>query len=191
MRLFAALPFSESAQTQLNQFALSIAPLFERARPVWVPWQNFHITLHFFGELDPQTAAELQYRMREPAALCTPLRISTGKLSVLPSFRSPRVLIIETRILPEKKGVALVQNLRNIAAQIKAETDFRPWNAHLTLARFKEPWIPDVSTLPAPPNISFEVPAVALMRSTLSPHGAEYSCIYTVSFGGAIDFASR
>jgi len=191
MRLFAALPFPVTVQTRLNQFALSIAPLFERARPMWVPRQNFHITLHFFGELEESAAADLQDRMRESAGLCRPLRILTEKLSVLPSFRSPRVLIIETRILPAADCGALVQDLRKIAFQIGAETDFRPWKAHLTLARFKELRIPDVSTLPALPQVSFEVPAVALMRSKLSSHGAEYSCASLFPFRGASDLLSR
>lgn len=185
MRLFAALPFPATARAQVHRFAISIAPAFDRARPSWVAEQNLHLTLHFFGELDDRRASELRALLDGTASKCPPLRITTGGLSVLPSLRAPRVLFIAADVQPTEPLHQLVRSVRKIALDLGAEADSRPWTAHLTLARLKEPWAPDLRSLPPPPALSFELDAFELLSSRLRPDGAEYSRVARFSLGGA------
>ncbi len=177
MRVFAALPFPNAARDRLRDYTVSIAPAFDRARPSWVAPENLHLTLHFFGELDDRAVSELRALLGVSAAQCSTLQITTGRLSLLPSFKAPRVLYIEARIQPAKALQQLVQSARQIARTLGAENDSRPWRAHLTLARLKEPWAPDLRSLPQPPALEFELKAFELMSSKLSPSGAQYTSI--------------
>jgi len=184
MRVFAALPFPDAARERLRHYAESIAPAFDRARPSWVASQNLHLTLHFFGELDHRAVSELRALLGTSAAQCPPLCISTGRLLLLPSSRAPRVLYVEARIQPADELLRLVRSARQIAQTLGAECNERPWKAHLTLARLKEPWAPDLRSLPQPPAIEFELEATDLMSSRLSPAGAEYTRIERFAFRG-------
>lgn len=182
MRLFAALPVPAEPRTQIAEYCRTLVPSFAPARPSWVPEENLHLTLHFFGELDHGDAATLQNLLEAEATNCPFLTLQIGNLSVLPSLRAPRVLYLDTRIEPEAPLFSLINRLRIIASQIGAETDSRPWKAHLTLARLKEPWVPELSSLPAAPRISFAIDAFELMQSKLTREGAMYSCVRRYAF---------
>ena len=182
MRLFAAFPLPAAAQHRIAEYCRTIAPSFALARPSWVPEENLHLTLHFFGELDQKNAATLQNLLEAEAINCPSLTLRIGNLSVLPSLRAPRVLYLHTRIEPAAPLFSLIDRLRIITSQIGAETDSRPWKAHLTLARLKEPWIPELSSLPAAPEISFAIDAFELMQSRLTREGAMYSCVRRYAF---------
>ena len=183
MRVFAALPFPDAAREQLRLYTASVAPAFNRARPAWVAARNLHLTLHFFGELDQRGVAALRALLVDPATRCAPLCIRTGALSLLPSPRAPRVLYLAADIQPPEPLRHLVRSIREIAKELGAETDVRPWRAHLTLARLKEPWAPELSALPPPPVIDFALDAFDLMSSALRPGGPEYVRIERFALG--------
>ncbi len=190
MRVFAALTFPAAARERLRRYTATIAPAFDRARPSWVAPQNLHLTLHFFGELDNSALPELRSHLGASATQCPPLRIATGRLSVLPSVKSPRVLYIEADIQPNEQLQRLVRDTRKIAQTLGAECDLRPWRSHLTLARLKEPWAPDLRSLPQPPALEFELETFELMSSSLSSVGARYTSIERFVFRGAPTAAS-
>ncbi|HNY98708.1 MAG TPA: RNA 2',3'-cyclic phosphodiesterase [Rectinema sp.] len=177
MRLFAALPFPVATQNQIGAYCASLEEAFRPARPSWVPPQNLHLTLHFFGELEAEDAEKLKILLSDLANLCPPLRITTEDLSMLPSMNRPRVLYLATHIEPFEPLTILINRIREIAIQLGAETDARPWKAHLTLARLKLPIAPELSSLPRPPKLSLSIDSFELLRSTLSPSGAVYSRI--------------
>jgi len=139
MRLFTCLPFPVHVQGQIADYVNALVPLFGRTQPIWVPKKNLHLTLHFFGEVEVQTAAKLQALLEEAAGLCPALQLATGKLSALPSQRAPRVLYIAVDIQPAEAPAKLIGRMRTIAALIGAETETRPWKPHLTLASSKYP----------------------------------------------------
>ena len=61
--------------------------------------------------------------------------------------------------------------------------DEKPFSAHLTLARFRQPV--DISPLePGPAPLSFEAPELALLRSHLGPKGARYEKIGAYPLSG-------
>lgn len=182
MRLFAALSVPKEHRTQIAEYSRLLAPSFAPARPSWVPEENLHLTLHFFGELDHKVAATLENLLENEALHCPPLTLRIGNLSVLPSLRAPRVLYLDTHIEPKEPLFDLINRLRIIASKIGAETDPRPWKAHLTLARLKEPLAFELSSLPAAPKISFTVEAFELMQSRLTKEGALYSCVRRYAF---------
>ncbi len=185
MRVFAALPFPPAAREQLQHYSASIAPAFDRARPTWVSPHNLHLTLHFFGELDNRAMSELRALLGASAAHCAPLRITTGHLSLLPSISAPRVLYVEAHIQPSDALSRLVRSARQAAQTLGAVCDARPWKAHLTLARLKEPWAPNLRSLPQPPALEFKLEAFDLMSSRLSRGGAQYSLIERFAFRAA------
>jgi len=182
MRLFAALPFPAAAQNQIGTYCASLEESFRPARPSWVPPQNLHLTLHFFGELEAEDAEKLKVLLSDAANICPPLKITTEGLSVLPSMNRPRVLYLATRIEPFEPLTRLINRIRKIAVQLGAETDARPWKAHLTLARLKLPIAPELSSLPKLPKLNLSIDSFELLQSTLSPTGAVYSRISRFAF---------
>ena len=185
MRLFTCLPFPVHVQGQIADYVLSLVPVFGHTQPSCVPKENLHLTLHFFGEVEMQSAAKLQVLLEEASGLCPELQLATGKLSILPSPKAPRVLYIAVDIQPAEAPAKLVGRMRAIAAQIGAETETRPWKPHLTLARLKIPLMPELSSLPAPPSLSFSIDAFELMLSRLNPSGAVYSPLKRYPLAGS------
>lgn len=177
MRLFVALPLPSECRSAIANYCRAIAPAFVHARPTWVAEENLHFTLHFFGEVEPDLVPELMEHLEACRQLSPPLDLRTGGLSFLPSMRVPRILHIEADIEPKPRLLSLVSELRAIAEKFGAETDHRPWKAHLTLARLKENHVPRLSELPPPPRLSARLEFFALMASTLERSGARYSVV--------------
>lgn len=177
MRLFVALLLPAECRSAVADYCRAIAPAFVHARPSWVSEENLHFTLHFFGEVDPVLVPKLAGHLEACRQLAPPLDLRTGGLSFLPSARVPRILHMNAAIEPSPRLLSLVDELRAIAADLGAETDSRPWKAHLTLARLKENRVPQLSELPPPPRISTQLRSFALIASTLERSGARYSIV--------------
>ncbi|MCX7775604.1 MAG: RNA 2',3'-cyclic phosphodiesterase [Rectinemataceae bacterium] len=177
MRLFAALPVPEVYIQSLQTYCRELAPLVQPCSPSWVPRGNHHLTLHFFGEVEPDKIRYLASEMESITRAAGMLRIRMGGLHAFPSARQPRVLVIQATVEPSPVIQQLVQSLRRLARDIGAEIDHRPWKAHLTLARCRLPHPLSVTTLPQPEEYSFAAEYVELIESHLERGGARYDIL--------------
>jgi 2'-5' RNA ligase len=93
---------------------------------------------------------------------------------------------------PEGALDSVIAAARRLAAEIGAESEARPWLAHLTRARFKaRDSLPAAllatslraAALPALPRLAFIPESFDLMESTLSPGGARHEIIQRFRFG--------
>ncbi|MCX8014363.1 MAG: hypothetical protein N3A02_08760, partial [Rectinema sp.] len=115
MRLFVALPLSEGFRNEVAAYCRRLAPYFDSARPSWVPVENLHFTLHFFGEVDTGSLQELTAHIDDCSQIAPPLDLKTGGLSFLPSVRAPRILYLDAVIEPMAPLLTLVDALRSLA----------------------------------------------------------------------------
>ena len=206
-RLFLAICLGEEANAAIGAWARSRAGelrlragRFGNAGFSWVSPSLYHLTLHFFGEVGDAGAEAIAAGLEPLAGKVAAPALSPLGLDCLPSRRAPRVLCLGMRVEPEGALDAVIGAARRLAAEIGAEVDGRPWRAHLTLGRFREP--PRGLSAPpsggAPPDAAppGEVPELGaqalwpesfdLMETFLSPRGPRYERLRRFPFAAPV-----
>jgi 2'-5' RNA ligase len=134
MRLFAAVPLTEPARTE-------VAGLLDRLRgrelPVrWVPDEGLHLTLKFFGEVAPERLAVIEEAVRLANTGSEPLAMRLDNLGAFPNPRRPRVLWVGVEAPP---ALELLQDrLERQCDAIGFPPDGAPYRPHVTLGRVRE-----------------------------------------------------
>jgi 2'-5' RNA ligase len=140
----------------------------------FVPPENWHLTLRFLGEADPDVVAAALDGTDLPGAT---VRLGPG-----------------VDVIAERAIVIPADGLDALAAAVAARTASigqaprKRFVGHLTLARIK-PHAAMPPALGAYLTASFEVEEIALVRSRLHPEGARYETLATwpVGTAGATD----
>jgi 2'-5' RNA ligase len=151
----------------------------------WVDAANLHVTLHFLGEIDDGCVPGLVEVLSPPLA-APPFDLGLGQGGVFPPTGPPRVVWIGV----SRGASALTAIHRELAWRLtsaRIDVDDRPWQAHITVARVKQPMRSDLRALAS--GIALDgagccrVDAVTLYRSHLGPGGATYAPQLTIPLG--------
>ena len=149
------------------------APVIEQLRAVpttdqpgvrWVPPENWHVTLRFFGEAESD----------DVVARLAPRR---GSLPSATAVFGPAVQQLGRRafVVPVGGLEELASVVGEATADVGAPVGRRPFNGHLTLARLRRGTVAEV------PNVSIatehRVADIVLVHSDLTPAGATYRVI--------------
>ncbi len=190
-RLFLAVRLGNQANAAIGFWAKSMTGDFGNARISWVNPALYHLTLHFFGEVSGASAAAIAAGFEPLEGKAAAPALSILGLEYLPSRRAPRVVCLGMRAAPEGDLGAIIGTARRLAADVGAENDGRPWRAHLTLGRFREPPRREAALPPAglPFGEAREIGAQRfspdsfdLMESFLSPRGPRYETLRRYPF---------
>jgi len=141
MRLFVAVELSAEVRAaaarlvdELRQRCHRVAP---RARVSWVPTERMHLTLRFIGEAD-QTRTRAIEQVLTPPFHARPFEIVLAGAGVFPGAGPPRV--IWAGVLTGQDALtALCQEVSARLASVGVPDEPRPFSAHLTLGRVREP----------------------------------------------------
>jgi 2'-5' RNA ligase len=186
-RIFLAINLGHDIKRALGDFTRKIKPRYEVMRSSWVEPSSYHLTLHFFGELDDAGLAAAVAGLDGLDGKVAAPRLSAESLGYLPSGRTPRVLYLGFSMPQDGALDPVIAAARRLATEIDAECDTRPWLAHLTLARFKGPGVLPAfllaATYPTLPRLTFIPESFDLMESTLSPEGARHEIVRRFRFG--------
>lgn len=161
-RLFFALWPDEAVREGIRS---QLPPMPKPARPV-AP-ANWHVTLAFLGETDPERRAAYVQAARGVSG--TPFDLALDRFGY---FFRPRVLWIGATTLPDSLS-RLHGELNAALAAHGYEPDRRPFRAHVTLARK----MPPPGDLPDPGPVGWRVPEFCLVRSQLGRGGARYAVV--------------
>ena len=192
MRSFVALLLDEAARE-------AVAAEIERLRPLsravaWVPPPNLHLTLRFLGDQTPDRLREVERGLEETAASWSPFSMTLVGLGAFPDLDRPRVLWVGV-----SQGAAAARALQ-LAIEVALDTrgfgrEARPWHPHLTIGRVFDdrrrrreagPALGEaVVEAQARPFGPLPVRAVSLMGSVLSPRGARYRELASLSLGSS------
>lgn len=123
MRLFAAIEIPDDILARLALLQNGVP----EAR--WVPVENIHLTLAFFGELDPHQADDLDGLLSGVAARPFDLHLQSVGLFGSP----PRVLW--AGISRSEALMTLAEKVMTAAERAGIEIDRRKFAPHVTLAR--------------------------------------------------------
>lgn len=136
MRLFVAVTLGPTVTQRAEAAVQRLRPLAPRAR--WARLEGLHLTLAFLGDTDPARVPALGEALHAVAARHAPLRLGAGGGGSFGSRGRPRVLWADVR-----GDVAALQALQADVARalepLGLAPERRPYTAHLTLARAKDP----------------------------------------------------
>ena len=160
MRLFWALPCQDAKLLENAQLSLQQHGIAGR----WVKPELAHLTLVFLGEVAESVLVGIQEAGAGAVSRQSPFRLQTGKYGAFPRSSSARTLWWGLEENPELS--ALAHRLRQGMLPF-AKLEERPFQAHLTLGRFRHPTkLPD---LPEAPSCSWVADKLILYRSHLGP----------------------
>jgi len=154
----------------------------------WTRPQGQHLTLKFFGDISREDVKNICSVVQNSITSEPHVSLKIEKLGVFPDARRPRVLWCGTTGDVEKLSV-LQKKLDNDFAKIGFPAEDRPFKAHLTLARIKDPR--ELTGMNEALKKHGEFAAgeftgreLILFQSNLSPQGVVYTRLETFSLSG-------
>ena len=185
LRTFVALELPPEVRRLLAETQASLRPATRAVR--WVDPQGAHLTLKFLGPTPEDAVEPIGAALRAGLAGHGAIRLRTGQPGTFPTPRAPRVLWLGLEGDVARLG-QLQDKVEAAIAPFGYPTEARPFSPHLTLGRVRQEAGnaervaigAAVGAAAAPRPVAFEVDAVSLMLSELSPRGARYSPLLTV-----------
>jgi len=157
----------------------------------WVDSESIHLTLKFLGNIALATVPQIIDAITKIAQPISPFRLQMGGLGVFPNWQRPQVVWVG--IGGEVGKLAILQRDTEAAlSPLGFPPESRSFKAHLTLGRLRERTSPKdkqkfgewVTSIKFETALSFEVNALSLMKSQLTPSGAIYSQLASIELGG-------
>lgn len=176
MRLFIAVNLPETVKDGIEEKLekIRMMPLNFTAR--FLTRKNWHLTITFLGEQPEAALGPILDSVKEIAALFETPEIEFEKIVYGPPDAASRMIWLigssETsrRLAQIKKELEKKLEEKNV----RFSKEYRDFNAHLTLARFRQPLIRLKERLLAAAPFSFNPQSLDLMQSCLRRGGAEY-----------------
>ncbi len=180
MRAFFCIPIDETIRREIAAVAGTLRE-GTATRAVWVPPDNYHITLRFLGEIDPMLTVELERIAREIAEKMGAFPFTIDRLGAFPTVERPRVIWVGGTATPEFTALSstLDRSLERLGFPRKREERV----VHITIARTKgmaDPGLIEGIRSTGIPSNRISVERMILMESRLTPRGAVYSPLFSI-----------
>lgn len=152
----------------------------------WTRAEGIHITLKFLGNIKPDMVRNIQEALTHIFARQTPFPLSVRGTGAFPDMRRPRVLWVGLND-PDQALAPLATQVDTALEPLGFTKEKRPFNPHLTLARFRSLKRSSDLTHAATRMASIEGPEftaheATLFQSILKPTGAEYTALCRFPF---------
>ena len=139
VRCFLALPLRPPALLEAQRVLERLRADVDAVR--WARPETLHITLHFFGTID-DSAVERALAAAAPALeSARPFELSIDELGAFPERGTPRVLWLGSSA-DNTLLLALAADLRSRLRRAGFAVEERPFRAHATVGRPRDPWPP-------------------------------------------------
>ena len=140
MRLFFAVALTDSIREKLRALQTSLKEQAPNAPVGWTAPDNIHLTLRFLGETDEKLLPELTEAARAIAANTPRFELALEHVGTFGGRAAPRVVWLGVR---EDQGFgrlrAIAEGLEKAAQKLGFEPEERPFAAHATLGRVRDP----------------------------------------------------
>jgi len=160
-RLFVAVELPADARAAIVRAVDALSPAASLRR---TQADQLHLTVLFLGAVDPGRVASIEERLTTVASRGAPFATALTAFGVFPPRGATRVLWVG---LSDEAGFleALAAETKRALADLVI-TEERPFRAHVTVARAREPvrLASDVLGTPVEP-VRFDVEALTLFRS--------------------------
>lgn len=147
----------------------------------WINPENIHLTLKFLGDVPSTSLPRITEAMSRICQQASPLNLQVGDLGSFPNWQRPQIVWVGIGQEIDKLA-ALQRNIDAALSPLGFPPESRSFSPHLTLGRVREQTSPGdrqrlskwVCSHKFEDRLSFEVKAISLMRSQLTPDGAIY-----------------
>lgn len=150
-----------------------------------VPPAQWHLTVRFLGDSEPDRVPDLCAAAEEIAAGISPFALPLGGVGTFSMRGRLSVVWIGVEVHPALQR--LHDELERMAVGLGFLPDQRPFRPHLTIGRFKSaPPPPMRKWLDAHPETACglaQIDALALIRSQLTPQGSVHEPVKTWALG--------
>ena len=153
----------------------------------WADPESIHLTLKFLGSVSGETIPEIVEAMSLVAQPVSPFTLQIGGTGAFPNWQRPQVVWVG--VGGEMGRLTTIQReLEAALSPLGFPPESRPFSPHLTLGRLRERVTPEdrrrfglwAQSVNFEASLSFEVNAVRLMKSQLTPSGPIYSELASV-----------
>lgn len=137
MRCFLAVPLQPPALVAAQRLLQRLRTEVDAVR--WARPETLHITLHFFGSIADDRAATALDVVRPVLRASPPFDVGIDTLGSFPARGVPRVLWLGS----SQESAELHRLAGSVRARLREASfavDERPFRAHVTLGRPREPW---------------------------------------------------
>jgi len=151
----------------------------------WVTRENLHLTLKFLGNVETPRLAEVEGALAAAAAARPTYELDVRGLGAFPTRTRARVLWAGVGAGADETA-ALAAGVDAALAALGFAREGRDFAAHITLGRVREPRANPRLAEALDAGAAFgrqRVGRIALMRSELSPRGARYTELASLSLG--------
>jgi 2'-5' RNA ligase len=192
VRAFIAIELPEQLVLALGEVQKRLQTAIPPATVRWVPPDQMHLTLKFLGNIASARLEELEAALRKACVETSPLTLRAEGLGCFPGPSHPRVIWVgvEGDLEALKALQARIDPITEEWCDRDEKRSFRP---HLTIGRLKE--ISPRAARKIGTEIKstelrtlgiWKVEQVKLMRSKLSPKGAEHTVLASFPFFGNV-----
>lgn len=187
IRAFVAVEMSPEIHDGLDLVTGDLKQKLKNLPIRWVPVENMHLTLKFFGDVSEANLEVLKEILKSTISGHHCFEISVGELGAFPSMRRPRVVWVNVEAPPELSAVQ--RGIETETTRLGYAREKRAFAPHLTLgrvsrtARSKDKH--QISEVLEKYKVGFlgvmRVQSVNLYRSDLRPSGAVYTRLFSAS----------
>ena len=187
MRTFIAITLPENVKSAVAKIQMALKK--ERFHINWVKPENMHLTLKFLGDVKKEAIPGIIDAMKKSAENAASLKVRAKGIGAFPGFNRARVLW--TGFTGETDEIAMLIEIHNLLEnnleQIGFQKEGRPFKAHLTIGRIRDPidgreLLNAASKYVEYSSEPFIVDRMVLYKSDLKPGGPVYSKISEVIF---------
>lgn len=192
LRTFIAVPLKQEILATLSQRQNQLKALAPRHAVRWDIPDNFHVTLHFIGNVATADVARIVAVMEETIVTVSPFELTFEGIGCFPDYRRPRIIWIGLG----GDTTPLIQMQHALGQALAQAIDFKPearaYSPHLTVGRVK-----NQQSSAALRNLGQQlqqtqvgqiaqqrVTEISLFESTLQPTGPIYRPIAQAKFKG-------
>lgn len=130
-RIFLALPLSRTVQSRLAAIQDELKLYLQNWH--FVPQDNFHVTLKFFGEVPEHQIAKIHKRCGDLAPGMHPFSLEWNKLDFFGPPQAARVLFVSAAEVVELSELA-----RELLKLFPGDDSRKKFRAHITLAKARK-----------------------------------------------------
>lgn len=189
VRIFIAIHLPDDVRTVLT----SLEDRLKARRHPFVKWvdpESVHLTLKFLGNVAVESIPQVIEAMSGVARLHTCFRLQVAGTGAFPSWQRPQVVWVGVGGELDRLN-SLQKGLESVLSPLGFPPEPRAFSAHLTLGRLRDRVTPDerrrfadfAQKVEFKASLSFEVSAIRLMKSQLTPTGPIYSELAMASLG--------
>ena len=171
-RAFIAIEISDACKKNIIDVVQSLKQKKNYQTVKWTKPQNLHITLNFLGNISQEQCQRLIYLIHNAAKDFDAFSIKLPSVTLFPSQKMPRAIVIEPQPITPVVSLALTINKLVEACDIPVEKRlFRP---HLTLGKINKKPYPEKEMFNLP-NMVIDVTNIKLFRSNITKERSVYT----------------